>query len=67
MADGWIKASSDRLPDEYVEVQVYTTYRSQEVGYVDEYGEWHIANGGKSIGVTHWQPLPDDPKEETHD
>lgn len=60
----WIKCS-ERLPDDSVPVIVYSPEWSSKpfVGY-RRFGHWQ---GDRILsapdGVTHWQPLPDPPRD----
>jgi hypothetical protein len=68
--DGWISVE-DRLPDNYVGVLVYienqdtiaNAHREQNGDWVAFYDNTLITNEGKEKGVTHWQPLPEPPKQ----
>lgn len=68
--EGWIKCS-DEYPDQSVDVQIYCSdTKEQFVGF-------HLGNGEFQYGLceagalvcspTHWQPLPEPPRESNDD
>ena len=60
---GWISVK-DKLPEEGVYVLVWET---QGFAYCDmlKSGVWNIGANNGAI-ISHWMPLPEPPKEETH-
>ena len=59
--NGWIPCS-ERLPENQLDVLVYERNRGVVIGFCASDGQW--ANDAINFsGVTHWQPLPDPPKE----
>lgn len=69
---GWIPVT-ERLPEICENVIVYVVYhssrhvtviRSVVPAYYTEDGFWMYGNGIRLQNVTHWMPLPEEPKEE---
>jgi hypothetical protein len=65
---GWISVE-DRLPKVNKLVLIYSTIRAVDIASLGRFGKSWWVNTGKSFQyneyekVTHWQPLPDKPKE----
>jgi hypothetical protein len=60
----WIPVS-ERLPERYEPVLIYTERHNGHVASLDEEGEWFCDCGGEWLfpSVTHWMPLPPAPPE----
>ena len=61
----WIKVE-DRLPKENdkgqsEDVIVYCVFEEMQVGFMYK-GFWCDFNNERNLDVTHWQPLPKEPK-----
>lgn len=56
----WISAK-DRLPEQWETVLVYTSDDRVDISVVNGGGRWAYEETG--FGVTHWQSLPEPPKE----
>lgn len=54
----WIPVT-EKMPERNKWVLAYCKYKGHVIDYVDINGLWSYGN------VTHWQPLPEPPKEET--
>lgn len=61
-ADEWIPVA-ERLPEEGEQVQLFSIYRHQHIGWLDSEGRWE-SERGTILGITHWQPLPAGPEAE---
>lgn len=63
-SDGWISVK-DRLPDSTPMV-LAMCIDGYELAYYGNYGkgQWTNTLGTEHLNVTHWQPLPEPPKEE---
>ena len=68
--NGWISVN-DNLPDSQRQVIIYTDFGGILTGCYDgdtwfSYGFNTGEEGSRDLVVTHWQELPDVPKEETY-
>ena len=61
--DKWISVK-DKLPEPWVDVLCHHYNDDIFIGYLSEINGWIDPNGEKDIEVTHWQPLPEPPKED---
>lgn len=58
--NSWVSAK-DKLPDQTGD---YIIHVSKGYTTIDEYyNGWYFYDGSDGIEVTHWQPLPEKPKE----
>ena len=59
----WINVA-EALPKEYERVLICNDRLLCAVGWINDDGEWRLSwDGSKLREVTHWQPLPEPPKE----
>lgn len=57
----WIPVS-ERLPETYKDVLIYSEFGGCQKGFLHDHGDWED-DCGYDKKITHWQPLPDPPEE----
>lgn len=62
----WIKCS-ERLPEMETDVIVSKVNGHIRIGFLAYGHQWCVRPGSWPIEVTHWQPLPEAPKDEYPD
>lgn len=62
-ADRWIPVTPQTLPEEGCDCLIVESWHWEVLKASFQKGEWF--EGGRQVFPTHWQPLPDTPKEAT--